>query len=345
VVANLSNILRNSIQQDQLPLLASRLPTALEPCMDILGLDSALLGPVREFVSRDSKQVRGQMVRIGFSLSNDDLKSALPKQDSLLDCLACVVEALHAGSLMIDDIQDAAEMRRGKTALHTQIGVPLAINAANWLYFWPSDLLRQQSLSPTMELEIYRLFHRTMMRAHQGQALDLGHDMTKTSQLEALEISAAAIELKTGELMAMCAEFGAIVGEADSVRRSHIAKFGRRFGVALQMLNDIGEVTSKSSSPKPIGSLNRPSWVWTLAAKDLRPDEFFQFQSMMCRPHEGFDGAPLASHRIVVKAGQQAMEEFENVMEEIQSVVKNGSHLATISWLRELAQKVMIAYG
>jgi geranylgeranyl pyrophosphate synthase len=196
-----------------------------------------------------------------------------------------------------------------------------------------------------MELEIYRLFHKTMMRAHQGQALDLGHDMTKTSQLEAHEISAAAIELKTGELMAMCAELGAIVGDADSVRRSQIAKLGRRFGVALQMLNDIGEVTSKSADPKPRGSLHRPSWVWTLAAKDLRPDEFVQFQSMMCRPSEGFHGVPLTSHRIVVKAGQQAMEEFEKVMEEIQSVVKGNSHLATLSWLRELAQRVVNAYA
>jgi geranylgeranyl pyrophosphate synthase len=313
--------------------------------MDIPGLDSALLGPVREFVSRDSKQVRGQMVRIGFSLSSDDLKSVLPNQETLLDCLACVVEALHAGSLMIDDIQDADEMRRGKTALHMQIGVPLAINAANWLYFWPADLLRQQALAPAMELEIYRLFHKTMMRAHQGQALDLGHDMTKTSQLEALEISAAAIELKTGELMAMCAELGAIVGEADSVRRYQLANFGRRFGVALQMLNDIGEVAAKSANPKPQGPLQRPSWVWTVAARDLRPDEFVQFQSMMCRPCEGFDGAVLASHPIVVKAGQQAMAEFEKCMEEIQSVVKSNSHLATLSWLRELAQKVLIAYA
>ena len=343
MIDNLTKLVRNWDPDAKLSVVASRLPTSVESGMDIPGLGSALLDPVREFVSRDSKQVRAQLVRIGFSLANDDSKRLVPAQEVLLDCLACVVEALHAGSLMIDDIQDADETRRGKTALHMQIGVPLAINAANWLYFWPADLLRQQALAPAMELEIYRLFHKTMMRAHQGQALDLGHNMTKTSQIEALEISVAAIELKTGELMGMCAELGAIVGEADSVRRCQLAKFGRRFGVALQMLNDIGDVTKKN--PNPRGPLQRPSWLWTVAARELASEDFLQFQTMMCRPDEAFNGQILASHPVVVKAGQLAMDEFEKCMEEICSVLKTDVHLATLSWLRELAQKVMIAYA
>ena len=154
VIDNLLKLEKNSTRYAELSLLASRLPTAADPGMDIPGLDRALLGPVREFVSRDSKQVRAHLVRIGFSLASDDSRAVQPSADQLIDCLACVVEALHAGSLMIDDIQDDDEIRRGKAALHLQIGVPLTINAANWLYFWPADLLRQQDLAPAMEIGV-----------------------------------------------------------------------------------------------------------------------------------------------------------------------------------------------
>jgi geranylgeranyl pyrophosphate synthase len=348
VIDNFLKFEKNSTRYAELSLLASRLPTAGDPGMDIPGLDRALLAPVREFVSRESKQVRAQLVRIGFSLASDDSRAAQPSADQLIDCLACVVEALHAGSLMIDDIQDDDEIRRGKEALHLQIGVPLAINAANWLYFWPADLLRQQDLAPAMELEIYRLFHKTMMRAHQGQALDLGHDMTRTLQTEALKISVAAIELKTGELMAMCSELGAIVGEAAPARRDQLAKFGRSFGVALQMLNDVGEVSAKnasSNSSRPRVPLQRPSWVWAVAAQELRPDEFLTFQNVMRKPSESSPADAVLVNRVVGKATELALAEFETCMDEMNSIVQNNMHLATLSWLRELAQKVMIAYA
>jgi geranylgeranyl pyrophosphate synthase len=253
MIDNLAKSKKKPLGHGQLPSLASRLPTSDQQGLNIPGLDRALLEPVREFVTRDSKQVRAQLVRIGFSLATDHFTSVGPDRERLLDSLACVVEALHAGSLMIDDIQDADDMRRGKAALHMQIGVPRAINAANWLYFWPTDLLCQQALSPFLELEIYRLFHKTMMRAHQGQALDLGHDMTRTSQHDVFEISMTAIELKTGELTRMCTELGAIVGEASSEKRGVLAEFGQRFGVALQAFNDIGELIPKKEIIMGVG--------------------------------------------------------------------------------------------
>ena len=355
MIDNLQKFDKNSTRCAELPILASHLPTAAEPGMDIPGLDRALLGPVREFASRDSKQVRAHLVRIGFNLASDDARVVRPSLEILIDCLACVVEALHAGSLMIDDIQDDDEIRRGKAALHLQIGVPLTINAANWLYFWPADLLRRQNLAPAMELDIYRLLHRTMMRAHQGQALDLGHDMTKTPQAEALEISVAAIELKTGELRGMCSELGAIVGEAPPTRRDQLAKFGRNFGVALQMLNDIGEVSAKNDSSKNDSSKNasakprdpflRPSWVWAVAARELGPDEFLTFQNAMRKPSESSSADVLLLNRVVGKSTELALTEFQTCMDEMNSIVQNNAHHATLSWLRELAQKVILAYA
>jgi hypothetical protein len=42
---------------------------------------------------------------------------------------------LHNASLLIDDIQDKSKLRRGVPVAHNIYGVPLTINAANYIYF------------------------------------------------------------------------------------------------------------------------------------------------------------------------------------------------------------------
>jgi geranylgeranyl pyrophosphate synthase len=307
----------------------------------------ALIKPVREFVGRDSKQVRAQLVGIGFDLSRDS-EAAATGRGPLLECLACVVEALHAGSLVIDDIQDASDVRRGEPSLHRQIGVPLAINAANWLYFWPAELIRKQNLDSGMELEIYRLFHATMTRAHYGQALDLGHDMTQVPQDHVRDISLATIELKTGELMAMCAELGAIAGDASPERRANLAMFGRRFGVALQMFNDIAEVAGAATFTESQVSFRRPSWLWAVAANELDPDEYSQFQLLMKIPDVRDDHTTLSQHPVVAQAITLACAEMKNTMNlvaEITGDPKSAGHEKALHVIKELARKVMSAYA
>src|SRR5512142_2931568 len=63
-----------------------------------------------------------------------------------------IVEGLHLGSLIIDDIEDESSTRRGGPTLHRQIGVPNALNAGNWLYFWPALLVPRLKLGPDREL-------------------------------------------------------------------------------------------------------------------------------------------------------------------------------------------------
>jgi hypothetical protein len=50
--------------------------------------------------------------------------------------------------------------------------MPIALNAGNWLYFWPAALLKQSGLSEDDLLLVYEHYHSTLLRAHFGQALD-----------------------------------------------------------------------------------------------------------------------------------------------------------------------------
>jgi geranylgeranyl pyrophosphate synthase len=124
--------------------------------------------------------------------------------------LPLLVEILHAGSLIVDDIQDGSAYRRGKPALHVLVGVPLALNAGNWLYFLPHRLLQDLRLDSHVELELRRALDRGVLRCHYGQALDLGVRLGSLSQREVRGVVSLCTRLKTGSLLELAAEVGAI---------------------------------------------------------------------------------------------------------------------------------------
>ena len=78
------------------------------------------------------------------------------------------MELTHAGSLIIDDIEDGARTRRGGPAAHLEFGVDLAVNAGNLVYFLPTRLLEPSApASPALDtasaLRVYRM-HAAAMR-------------------------------------------------------------------------------------------------------------------------------------------------------------------------------------
>src|SRR5262245_53682692 len=111
-------------------------PTPPEPRVAAQVWDRILLDPVREFLNRPSKAIRGRLAEVGYRLASGTDGELSDEAKRL--CLLCsnAVESIHAGSLVIDDIQDGSVLRRGAPTLHREIGVPLALNAGNWLYFW-----------------------------------------------------------------------------------------------------------------------------------------------------------------------------------------------------------------
>ncbi|MCO5596187.1 hypothetical protein L7F22_050247 [Adiantum nelumboides] len=90
------------------------------------------------------------------------------------------IRMLHTSSLMIDDIEDGSELRRGKPSSHMVYGVPLTINAANYVYFLGiSQLIEMSDLkvpghTPLMSTEaVQRMLMEEMINLHRGQGMDL----------------------------------------------------------------------------------------------------------------------------------------------------------------------------
>jgi hypothetical protein len=124
-----------------------------------------------------------------------------------------------------------------------------------------------------------------------------------------------------------------------------LTRFGQRFGVALQMFNDIGDVSPKKENHTMRKALIRPSWVWAVAAKELETAEFTRFQYLMADPKQISGDDSLLFKRVVVKASDLAVVEFEGCLEELNCIIETNAHVAAISSLRALAQKVMTAYA
>jgi geranylgeranyl pyrophosphate synthase len=229
----------------------------------------ALEAPLRGFMERPSKSFRSELVSQCYALAGG--VGACPTQ------LGAIVEVLHAGSLIIDDIEDGSSSRRGGPALHRMVGVPVALNAGNWMYFWALALIEQVSTRAEVKLTLYQWAHRTLLRCHHGQALDLTANVYALSRKEVAGVVQAAAELKTGALMELSAVLGAVAAGASDALVSEMAMFGRRMGVALQMLDDVGGLISEKRCHKGHEDLllGRPTWPWAWLSLQI-PEAHFE---------------------------------------------------------------------
>lgn len=226
--------------------------------------EKALIGPARDILSRSGKGVRAKLLEHAWHLAGG--APAGPP-----DVLPVLIELLHVGSLVIDDIEDDSAMRRGAPALHRRVGVPVAINTANWLYFLSLTLLFRIELDDTARLALYEDISLGLLRCHKGQALDLTVDITRVPKQQVPALVARSTRLKTGSLMEMAAMIGAHGAGADQPVVAALAAFGADYGVGLQMIDDWSGLNSPKRLEKGIEDIRhaRPTWPWAWLAETL----------------------------------------------------------------------------
>ncbi len=232
-------------------------------------LEAALVSPLDGFVRQPGKRFRGRLVQIAWDL-------ALPRgSDRMLPPeLPQVLELVHAGSLIVDDIEDGSSSRRGAPTLHSSHGVPLALNAGNALYFLPIVGLPAIGLSAEAELAIHRDLARTMSRCHAGQALDIYATLERVPLHEVPELVESIAGLKTGSLMSAAARLGAIAAGGTSTVIEALGAFGCELGICLQHLDDLGNLSGRNDPHKRHEDLRarRITWVWSSLARTQPAD-------------------------------------------------------------------------
>ena len=241
-------------------------------------LDTSLFKPLESFFQTPGKNIRSYFVELGFLLGKENEYEITADDRERLNLVCEIVETIHAGALIVDDIQDDSKLRRNSETLHLKFGLPKALNAGNWLYFYGLDQIKKLNLDPLIRAEVLHDCLDLMIKAHYGQAIDVGTRIDEVPQESIPDLCAASHELKTGTLMCLAMRLGAsLTKEGNQTIKSHY-DLGIRLGITLQIFDDVGnylhpKIAGPSKRREDL-QLLRASWVWSRAAR--RPIEKYQ---------------------------------------------------------------------
>jgi len=149
---------------------------------------------------------------------------------------AAAIEMFHNFTLIHDDIEDCSQLRRGKPCMHVKYGMPLAINAGDGLFMmvWKEAL----GIGGARRDRAQRMLLSAFTSVLEGQAMELGwHWKGKwdVSEREYLQM----VRGKTGALIAVSCEVGALLGGANGKTCEAMSRFGMGIGVGFQIIDDV----------------------------------------------------------------------------------------------------------
>jgi geranylgeranyl pyrophosphate synthase/predicted secreted hydrolase len=239
VQASVARLLPNEPQYDEARVLvASSDRDHYMRGLDLSQLAQALWKPIREITDRGGKSWRSYAALACCDVVQGDSRK-------FVQWLA-VPELLHVGSLIVDDVQDKSEVRRGGPCAHLVYGEPKAINSGTAAYFIAQKLLVTDAVSDRDKLRLYDLYFEAMRAGHAGQAVDLdglAHlmpDAVRTGDGRVLEERVLATHrLKTAAPAAALARMGAVAGGGSDEQVEAVGRFFESLGLAFQIIDDV----------------------------------------------------------------------------------------------------------
>lgn len=165
--------------------------------------------------------------------------------DRVID-IASAMELIHTATLVHDDINDGAEMRRGKRAAYREFGLQEAIVTGDFLF------ARAYYIGGTFGKKIVELVATATTQVAEGEMMQYSYRRNpKLSVDQYLKI----IEGKTASPIRTAAQLGAILakGRADDIR--NFGEYGMNLGIAFQIVDDVLDLTGNERKlGKLIGS-------------------------------------------------------------------------------------------
>lgn len=191
--------------------------------------EKVVRGPYDYVISHPGKDFRAQLIN-AFNAWLD-----VPQES--LDVITRVVGMLHESSLLIDDVQDSSELRRGFPVAHNIFGVAQTINSANYIYF-----VALQELHRLNNPDLITVFSEELVNLHRGQGMDLFWRDTLTCPTE--EDYLEMVGNKTGGLFRL----GIKLMAAESSVPTDCVPLVNLIGLIFQIRDDYMNLSSKEYS-------------------------------------------------------------------------------------------------
>ncbi|MGB2867234.1 MAG: polyprenyl synthetase family protein [Bacteroidota bacterium] len=168
-----------------------------------------------------------------------------------LDALhaSAAVEILHNFTLVHDDIMDHARSRRGRATIHVKWDSNVALLAGDALLALAYRALLKTN-APRIQ-EISRVFTEAVVEVCEGQAYDKEFETRKRVQVDEYLLM---IQKKTGKMVSVATEIGALIGNANPKYIEALRRFGEHTGRAFQIQDDLLDmVADQKEFGKTIG--------------------------------------------------------------------------------------------
>jgi len=206
--------------------------------LDLVAYTAGCNAPIWDLLDRGGKRFRPLLTCITSEAVGGSWEDGLK--------LAPIVELIHNGTLMQDDVEDDSAARRGQPCTHHKFGVDTAVNTGTIMYFWPMVKIMNNefSLGQEKKMKIYDLFVKELLRVCSGQVWDIAwhHGGFTPNEKQYLNMCLS----KTGVLTKFACQLGAIIGNANEKQCEALGKFGQIIGVGFQIQDDILELTEKN---------------------------------------------------------------------------------------------------
>ena len=210
-----------------------------------------LIEPNRALVSLGGKRWRPLLMMLCYKMSCQKAgsNSASTLSEAQAYSLTPLVEFVHTASLIHDDIEDNADLRRGKPAAHITYGLDTALNAGSWLYFEAPVCINRLETSDAVKLEFYRTYTNELRRLHLGQAMDIfWHRNPDFFPAESEYL--AMVKCKTGTLASLAAKLGCLAGGLDTKEAENFGGIAADIGIGFQIIDDVINLTTGNPGKK-----------------------------------------------------------------------------------------------
>ena len=170
---------------------------------------------------------------------------------------AAVVEMIHNYSLVMDDLIDRGEVRRGRATVRVVIGDSIALLVAMFYREVLDDLIAN---SPASE-EVRKTAVKTMKEIIDGERLDLLLEQAGRTDPYLVKNRVAdptfklyldMVGKKTASLFRAAGQIGAYAAKAETRAVNALGDFGWKAGLAFQVMDDVldicGEKTGKQQA-------------------------------------------------------------------------------------------------
>lgn len=214
--------------------------------LDISSVQQNLNIPIRDFVLRGGKRIRPVLFLT-------TLQAFGVNYNKYID-LAVLIELVHNGTLVLDDIEDDADLRRGKPAAHKTYGLDSATNMGMSLHVLPLRILSklEKYLTPKQQLRLWNIYADEVINVSFGQALDIHWHKTHPTHISVKKYM-EMVRLKTGSLMRMSLRMACVVANKNHKTEKICKNFAENLGIAFQIIDDCLDLENTVQNGKMLG--------------------------------------------------------------------------------------------